>query len=43
MTINGTIAREEGITGDHGGVAGRRLIIRGTFNGTTRPCTIATA
>jgi len=42
MTINGSIVREDAISGAKGQAGGRRISIRGTFDGTNRPCTIAT-
>lgn len=38
VTINGTLVREQALEG-----GGRRLLIRGTFDGSNKPITIATA
>lgn len=43
MTINGALTREQTIGGENGQPARRQLMIRGTFDGTNKPVTIATA
>lgn len=43
ITINGVLAREQTINGENGAPARRQLLIRGTFDGTNKPLTIATA
>lgn len=43
ITINGVLAREQEIAGESGQPARRQILIRGTFDGTNRPLTVATA
>lgn len=43
LTVNGVLARDQVIQGDNGGPARRRVEIRGTWDGSNKPVTIATA
>jgi hypothetical protein len=43
LTINGVLALDNQIDGDNGGPAKRRIQIRGTWDGSTKPCSITTA
>lgn len=43
ITINGVMAREQTIQGESGSPASRQILIRGTFDGTNAPVTLATA
>ena len=43
VTINGVLAREQTLQGESGSPAVRQIQIRGTFDGTNLPVTIATA
>lgn len=43
VTVNGVLALDESFSGDNGGPARRRVQIRGTWDGSNKPLTIATA